>query len=162
METTAELAGFFTAHGIWCVSEGETLIPMLAQRTRDGERSLERLVAARLEEGVAEGRRRLEANEDGVTHAVLVVDGFVTLDAGKTDALVIDARRFGGAPASLEMVVPYRSASSAEGFAVYRPKFVSVDGEVPPLDILAEAFFRGVGGHDKGSQVWDDHLDQSQ
>lgn len=39
MIETATLAGFWAAHGIWRVSDGETLIPMLGdQRARCGSR----------------------------------------------------------------------------------------------------------------------------
>jgi hypothetical protein len=30
VEAVAEPAGFFAAHGIWCVSDGGALVPMLA------------------------------------------------------------------------------------------------------------------------------------
>ena len=40
----ARLAGFFAAHAIWSVSDGATLIPILAYTTESGERHMERLV----------------------------------------------------------------------------------------------------------------------
>ena len=43
MITASELAGFFAAHAIWCVSDGDTLTPMLAYSTAEGERQMVRL-----------------------------------------------------------------------------------------------------------------------
>lgn len=50
MITASELAGFFAAHAIWSVSDGETLIPMLAYTTEGGDRKMERLVGDDLDE----------------------------------------------------------------------------------------------------------------
>jgi hypothetical protein len=44
MNSASELAGFFAAHAVWCVSDGETLIPMLAYTNENNERQMERLV----------------------------------------------------------------------------------------------------------------------
>lgn len=51
MEAATELAGFFTAHAVWSVSDGETLIPLVAYETADGKQQMNRLVTDRVEEG---------------------------------------------------------------------------------------------------------------
>jgi hypothetical protein len=43
MITAFELAGLIAAHAIWCVSGGETLIPMLAFTDENEGRHMERL-----------------------------------------------------------------------------------------------------------------------
>ena len=43
MITASELAGMFAAHAIWCVSDGDTLIPMLVYTDENDERQMERL-----------------------------------------------------------------------------------------------------------------------
>ena len=162
METTAELAGFYAAHAIWCVSDGEALLPMLAYEKADGERGMDRIALENLEEAVAAGQQWLAENKHAAASAVLLYDAYVTLESGKTDALVVEARQYGAAPRSFQMIVPYRNAEASEGFAVHRPKFVTVEGyEDPPFDAIAEAFFRGVDLHEKGAAVWTSHLDES-
>ena len=59
MITASELAGYFAAHAIWCVSEADSLTPILAYTTIDGRREMQRLIAPRPEEAVAFGRKRL-------------------------------------------------------------------------------------------------------
>jgi hypothetical protein len=49
MEAVAEHAGFFAAHGIWCVSDGGPLIPMLAFERPGGKREMIRFVMDRLD-----------------------------------------------------------------------------------------------------------------
>lgn len=53
MMTASTLAGFFAAHALWCLSDSEMLIPMVAYTTADGERKMERLVSEDLSESVA-------------------------------------------------------------------------------------------------------------
>lgn len=54
MISASKLAGFFAAHAIWCVSDGETLIPMLAYTTADDERKVDRLVSDTVAASVAD------------------------------------------------------------------------------------------------------------
>lgn len=161
METLAELAGFFAAHGIWCVSDDGPLTSMLAFERPGGEREMIRFAADQLEVGVEQGRQWLADNPAGATLAALVFDGFITLESGRTDALFIEAVRYQPERAGFAMAVPYRSSDRPEGFAVFRPKFLGFDGPEPAFDRLGEAFFRGVDSHEKGSAVWNESIDQS-
>jgi hypothetical protein len=163
LENALELAGHFAAHAVWCVSDGDVLIPIGARHGPGDERQMNRFVTDPVEEGVAHGKEWLDAGADGSDVAVLVYDGYVTLPAGKTDSLLLDVRRFGQAPAQLLMAVPYRNAAHPAGFAVYRPKFLSQSGiENPDYGALGDAFFRGVDQHEQGAAVWNACLDESQ
>ena len=159
MELTVELAGYFAAHAVWCVSEGEVLVPIFASERPDG-RYMDRLVSERVEDAVALGRERLAQDPGGALRAVLVVDGYVTLPEGKTDALLIDGRRYGEPAWSFSMAVPYRHAGDAAGFAVYRPKFLAADGAAADYAALGEAFFRGVDRHERGAGRCGQRMDQ--
>ena len=161
MEQTAELAGLFAAHAIWCVSDGDTLIPMLAFEGAGGTQEMHRLVTENLEDGVAQGKEWLAANPESASRAVLIYDGFIPLESGKTDALILEAVEFHPERRSLTMAVPYRHAESPEGFAVYRPKFLGFEGPEPSYEVLGAAFFRGVDQHEKGAAVWNANIDQS-
>jgi hypothetical protein len=161
MESTAELIGFFAAHGIWSVSDGGPLIPMLAYELPNGERGMDRFMAEQLEEAVGLAQQALENNEKGATRAVAVFDALITLDDGKTDALILQARKYSEPECRLEMAVPYRTPDSPEGFAVHKPKFLSVEGGDVDYSQLAVAFFNGVDSHEEAAKVWNAHLDES-
>jgi hypothetical protein len=158
----AQLAGFFAAHGIWSVSDGATLIPMLGFERGNGERGMSRFVLDDLGAAAQAGREALAANPEGVARAALVVDGYVHLEAGKVDALIVEAVEYGPQHLSLTIAVPYRPPARPGGFAVHRPKFLSMTGvDRQQAGGLAEAFFAGVDGHEQAATVWNAHLDDS-
>lgn len=160
-EAAIELAGFFAAHAVWCVSEGETLVPIGAWEDKRGERSMARFAADQLEKGVDQGKRWLECNPPGAERAVLIYDGFVPVAGVRTDALIVEARDHSLGRASM-CIVPYRHANDSRGFAVHRPKF-SFDERPYEAEAkrVGEAFFRGIAAHEKGAEVWNRSLDES-
>ena len=101
----------------------------------------------------------LAENHDGAVRAVLIFDGFVVLPSGKTDALIIEVREYSPPPMSLSMAVPYRPASDAEGFGVYRPRYLEYSGSQggslnEDYVALNESFWIGVASHDDGAAAW--------
>ncbi|MEM6275234.1 MAG: hypothetical protein AAF735_08350 [Myxococcota bacterium] len=147
------------AHAVWSVSDGETLVPMLASESNQ-ERKMTRLAHERLKDSVAEGHSRLEANTDGFQRAAFIYDGYIHLEDRKTDALIMTVIQYGSDGGTVQMAIPYKPASS--GFAVHRPKFLSIDGiGEEEVQTLGEAFFAGVDKHEEGSKVWSGHLDES-
>jgi hypothetical protein len=161
MERAVELAGFFAAHAVWIVCEGDTLVPLLAFQKRDGTQEFRVLEGGLLEEAVARGQEWLAKNPEDVAFAVLIYEGFLTLGSGRTDALVVEVRRFDAVDDNLRMAIPYRHATAAGRFAVHRPKFLEAGRPNPDFGALGEAFFLGVGQHEKGSAIWNSHLDES-
>ncbi len=153
MESLFWLAGTLAAHAIWSVSDGSPLVPMIGHDLRDGKQHMMRLLGDNLEDGVALGRQRLETNEDDAARAVLVFDAFFTDDKGETEAVMLDGRDYdhGG---NFALAVPYRNASTPEGFAVRPPKFLSFSGGETELEPLAEVFFQGVDAHTEAAQAW--------
>lgn len=162
MHETARLAGFFAAHGIWNVSDGATLIPMIGYESANGDRGLDRFAAGDLAVGAQAGQDALRANPRDAVRAVLVVDGYVHLQTGRTDALIIDAVSYGPSALSFKVAVPYRPKASAQGFAVHRPKFLEMVGvDRDHYQALSEAFFAGVDDHEPAAAVWNAHEDPS-
>jgi len=162
LEDTATIAGFFAAHAIWCVSDGETLQPMLGFAHADERREMARLETETLEEGVRVGLQWLGENPQAVDQAVLIYDGFITLAGEENlDALIIEARRYGEEPGGFTMAIPYRSASDPKGFAVFRPKFVDLENAQAVVMDLSTAFFKGVNQHKEAAPVWKAHLVES-
>jgi hypothetical protein len=161
MITASELAGFIAAHAIWCVSDSDGLIPMVAFTTEDGERKLERLVLDDAGAAVELGRRRLEDDPFTADDGVLAYDGRITAEGGKLDAIILEMRSYGFPRTRAVIAVPYTPASSGR-FRVHKPKLVEWH-ECDDFDIDAafEAFFRGVDSHEQGAEVWNRALDQS-
>jgi hypothetical protein len=159
MEVTARLAGFFAAHGVWCVSDGEDLIPMVAFERGDEASEMRRFEGETLEEAVETAREWAQSNPEAADRLVVIFDGRTELGGGKTDALIVEASSAGGC--SFVMVIPYRNAASPGGFAVHRPKLLSLRGEDSDPSSLVEAFCDGVGKHEYGAPVWNEHLDES-
>jgi hypothetical protein len=164
MFDTARLAGFFAAHGIWCVSDGATLTPMLGYEQADGQRAMTRFAADDLAAGVQAGQDALTANPNAATRAVLVVDGYLHLPAGRVDALIVEAVEYGGDAEvrSVHIGVPYRPQASPGGFAVHRPKILKVAGIADEqIAAVTQAFFAGVDSHDQAAPIWTATLDES-
>jgi hypothetical protein len=161
MVEAAELAGFVAAHSIWCVRDGETLIPLVAYETPDGDRTMKRLESESMEESVERGKAWMAANPDHAVRAVLVFDGYLTLETDKLDALIVTIRDYTLGDAEITMAVPYRPAGDAEGFAVYRPKFLGFGGSEPDWQTVGDALWRGIEGHPQGFETWNKHVDES-
>jgi hypothetical protein len=162
MEQAARLAGFIAAHAIWSVADGDVLVTMVGSERGDGPRKLDRLVTERLEDSVTRGREQLRTNPQRVLRSVLAFDGYITLPDGKTDAVFVDAREYAAdGPLQFEIAIPYRNAKATGGFAVYRPKLVTVPPGPDCFDALLAAFWQGVDSHEKAARIWNDHIDQS-
>ena len=162
MHDTARLAGFFAAHGIWSVSEGATLIPMLGFEHADGGRGMDRFVTDDIGDGANTGMEALHRNQRSAARAVLVVDGYVHLEYGKTDSLIVSAMEYGASGLSMTVAVPYRPQPSPLGFAIYHPKFLEISGVEPDdYQTLGEAFFDGVDSHENAAEIWNAHYDPS-
>ncbi|MGE0119630.1 MAG: hypothetical protein AB7S71_11845 [Dongiaceae bacterium] len=162
LERTMELAGFFMSHALWCVSTGESLIPLIGFEGRQGW-GLLRMRDKRLEEGVARGERWIDSNPERVERAALIFDGYYTGGARRTDALLGKVVDYEGELWRIGLVLPYRHANDAAGFAVHRPKFRDVDDRDNEADAprLMEAFFRGSDLHEEGAAIWHSTLDES-
>lgn len=156
------MVGIFAAHGIWSVADGATLIPMIGFEQADGERGMVRFANEDVGVGAQAGRDALAANPNAAARAVLVVDAYLHLPAGRIDALVVEAVEYGPEPRSLTIGVPYRPQPGPGGFAVHRPKILQIAG-VAESDApgLIEAFFAGVDTHEPAASIWNANLDES-
>jgi hypothetical protein len=160
--TVSRLAGFFAAHAIWCVSDGETLIPILGYTTAADERQMERLlVNDDLAASVAYGKQRLNSNDMDANDAVLLYDGRMPIGGETVDAIIIEMRAYFSPHSEAVMAVPYTPKTSGQ-FRVHKPKLL-VWKNCDDFDMNAaiESFFAGVDGHEKGSRIWADCLDES-
>ncbi|MBL8018676.1 MAG: hypothetical protein JNM27_03345 [Leptospirales bacterium] len=150
--------GFLTAHAVWSVSDGGPLIPFVGIES-DGKRDVHRFASEMLEEGVQKAREYFLQQQKRPGLALLAFDGFVTLEAGKIDAVIVEAADSRSPTGSAVFAIPYRPADHAKGFAVHRPKFMEL--KVTDPDGFTEDFWNGVDSHEQAAKVWNDHLDQS-
>jgi hypothetical protein len=163
VEAFAVFLGFFAAHAVWSVSDGEVLVPIYAYVDAQGQRHMERLEADDLAQATADGRSRLENNPYKASYAVLIVDAFITLSSGKTDALLVEGRYYGSGAVDLTMAIPCKPAKDGAKFVVYRPKiYAASTNDQTKLQAIMESFWEGVDTHEKAADVWNRHLDQSQ
>ncbi len=161
MITASELAGFVAAHAIWCVSDSDGLIPMVAFTTESGERKLERLLFDDTGVAVEHGRKQLDDDPFSANDGVLAYDGRITVEGGKLDAIILEMRSYCFPWAKATFAVPYTPASSGR-FRVHKPKLVEWhECDDFDLDAAFAAFFNGVDSHDKGAAVWNAALDQT-
>ena len=156
MDEIARMAGFYAAHGIWSVSDGATLIPLLGYAHEDGSQGMDRLMVDDPAEGgpgnPGNRPRRLEQRGAGPRRVPL-------LETGRKDALIVEAVGYLPARRSLQMAIPYRPGSDPQGFGVYRPKFFEAVGvDDPDYAALAASFFGGVDSHEKAAAVWNERL----
>jgi hypothetical protein len=160
MDKAAQLAGFFVSHAIWTVSqEVGVLMPVAGFDPPEGRRTMVQFDNERRDSLIETAKTWLEENPDGAVRAVLILDGVVLLPSGKTDALIIEVRKYGSSPGSLSMAVPYRPLSAPGGFGVYRPRYLEYSGSqgeslTDDSSALDEAFWRGVASHDDGAAAW--------
>jgi hypothetical protein len=161
MLDAVQLAGYFCAHAVWCVADGETLVPILAFQDVEGTQSFRRIEGHELTECVAEGKAWIAAPPHDVAVAVLIYDGFIDLPGGKTDALFLDVHAYVGDTTAIQLAVPYRHAAKQGGFAVHAPKILAFSGAEPDWEAVVEALFGGVAQHQKGSKIWNAKLDES-
>src|SRR5262249_12884892 len=151
---------FFVAHAVWCVSNGDALVPLIGYEDSAGW-TLLRLLDKRLEAAVERGERWIERNPQRVARAALVFDGhFIGGEehtAGVGVRIVDSSLGLGRAKTPL----PYRRMDSPKGFAVHRPKFRDEGENEDIVDQLMPAFFRGSDLHAEGATVWRTHLDEN-
>ncbi len=161
MINASKLAGFFAAHAIWCVSDGDTLTPMLAYITANDERKLERFVSEDLSVSVARGKQRLESNEMDANDAALLYDGRISLGQDKIDAIIIEIRTYSSPESEVLIALPYTPKTSGR-FLVHKPKLLAWKNcEGFDMDSTLQSFFEGVANHEKGSKIWNESLDES-
>lgn len=159
LEETAALAGLFTAHAIRFLADGETLYPMLGVEMPDGSKTLRRLVEGKREVIVAESQQWLAVNPENAASGVLIYDGYINMEAGRTDAIHIEARCYGEEPVSFGIALPYQTPTAGQKLAFYRPKLIALQQiEQDDMQSLIDAFYRGVESDEKAAGIWSANL----
>jgi hypothetical protein len=98
------LAGHGLRHGLSTASPEGAFYAFLMGTERSGKRALVRFITETPEEGRAAGQRC--ARDQGFVICAFVWDGYVTLEKGKTDAILAEVSQIGRAKTIL-LVQPY-------------------------------------------------------
>ena len=158
MREVFQLVGETAAQSIQSVSGGDELIPLLTTVDKYGNANYMRLAMDDSADAVRFGKDKLDRNDDDKLGAVFVADGFVTIDDGKTEALVVDVRIYTDQVAKCQMVIPYTPAKSVKGFAIHRPQVLSMENiEQAKFQPLLDAFFLGIEEHEEGRKIWQEY-----
>ncbi|AJQ95462.1 hypothetical protein [Gynuella sunshinyii] len=162
MEKTLKMAGKFASHAIWSVSSGETLIPIVGYLKSDGSNFMERLVMDSIQ-AISLGEKKISELGTEILGAAFIKDGLITLETGKTDALIIDVRFSENNEQKLQFIIPYRNANHSEGFAVHRLKITKLEGfSEDVVGSISNAFFDGLESHKEGGKIWNEkYVDQA-
>jgi hypothetical protein len=162
MITASQLAGFFAAHAIWTVSDGDMLAPILGYTTEDDEQHMERLVVDDdLAASVVYGQQKLESNDMDAIDAVLIYDARIPVGTEKMDAIVIEMRSYFSPESAAIIAVPY-TPKAAGSFLVHRPKLLEwLHCEDFDRTMALQSFFEGVDDHEQGATLWKACLDPS-
>jgi hypothetical protein len=93
--------------------------------------------------------------------AALLLDGRITVEGGKLDAIILEMRSYGFPWAKAALAVPYTPRSSGR-FRVHKPKLLEWE-RCEDFDLAAAlaAFCRAVAAHEQGAKVWNAALDES-
>ena len=157
----SRLAGFFAAHAVRCVSDGDTLIPMLAYLVGDGGRMMERYVGENVGASDSVARRKLESNAMNAEDAALLYDGRITIAEQKIGAIIIEMRAYFLPESEVVIAVPYTPKGNGN-FRVHRPKLLAWKNcDDFDSSAVLQSFFDGVDEHEEGSKIWNECLDES-
>lgn len=154
MIAASELAGFFTAHAVWSVSEGDPLAPMLVYTDASGERRLERLTHPDAAAAIHYGRQRMTANDMDAEHAALIYADKISSDTKTADALLLELRAYDAPNTEAVFAVPYTPLREGQ-FKIHPARVVAWSDTIGiTVDRAFEAFFDGVSRHEKGAEIW--------
>jgi hypothetical protein len=79
-------------HAVFSIEDnGETLIPFSITEDAAGQRTLTRYLADRIELGVEEGKRKIEAAKETVERYAFAYDGFLTIGGNRWEGLFVEA-----------------------------------------------------------------------
>ena len=95
-------------------------------------------------EALQRGGRCLEENREGATWQVLAYDGFLDLEHGRFDAVMVLLYTYGKSPLRLKIAFPYRPATGGRAFAILDPRLREANVENDKVAMLNSAMERGI------------------
>jgi hypothetical protein len=102
------------------------------------------LMAEDVNEALKRGARSLEENPEGATWQVLSYDGFLDLERGRFDAVMVILHTYGKSPLKIKLAFPYRPAKGGRAFAILDPRLREANVENDKVSKLSGAMQRGI------------------
>jgi hypothetical protein len=149
-----EFAGFASAQVACCLFDRQPFIPLAFSRRAPDVKTVTVLSSTSPNEIAIEAQQWLDANVDRADEAVVAIDGYVTIPAGRKDAIILHLRSYRDPLSQMRVAVPYRPHHDPAGFAIYRPKFIVAAIEGHGMPAMTQAFFGGVFSHETGGRIW--------
>lgn len=153
-----KLAGYFAAHAIWCVEDGDTLVPIFAYKTPEFERASERLVVLTEDQSayVEFLLQRISTNSKNAEVAVILFDTKVPINNRNVNAISLEMRCYQIPDFKVSIAIPYQPKKWLFGrFTVLTPNVsVSNTKVIPNLHEELRAFTDGIRQHPKYSKFW--------
>jgi len=159
MKNVLAMAGYFAAQAAYSVSHGDVFVPIVGYLNTDASRSVERLVMDSVDAAYLGDQKinRLMPYHKG---GAFVLDGVITLDSVKTDALMITVKFRDDDYKKIEFIVPYRNANHESGFAIYQLKIIEMSGfGLEDYGWITDAIFDGLVSHPEGNRLWQKHYE---
>lgn len=164
----AQFIGFFTAHMVWmlnCIGpDEENVVPLIAIQNAD--KCVFRRVGGDdlpYECAVAIAREQLQSilSSSRGDYVLLAYDGFFTQNNKRDESLFIEAYDIRD-PEGITLVfaIPYRSAQSKEGLAIYRPVVIET-ANLSDINTFLNHAYEGAQSHTNGFEFWEAHIDIS-
>ena len=167
LQTAVQQAGFVAAYGMFMVEGGSSGAPTVYAPTANGGGVFRDF--SFYDDGDAAFKAAhslMEDNPDQLRYQVMSFDGYANLHTGRTDALTIELRVYGGAPPSgqvvfrMVVICPYRNANDAAGFAIFSPKLVECTEGSAAHGAIFKHFYQGVASYKADTFNWFNCLDE--
>ena len=167
-EAAADQAGFLAAWGMFMAVDGSAVAPTVLVPQADGSTQMVDFRGYGDSESAHKAAiDRLEANPQKTAYQAMLFDGYANLASGRTDALTIDLRCYGGGLFSgrkaltLKIACPYRNARDARGFAIHSPKLLECSAPKAQQPALLRRFYQGIYRFKSDTFDWNRYLDES-
>lgn len=154
MESVIQMAGYYAATAIETLSQSERFMPCLVHLTNDGQYVETPLLLPPVQAAAKAGEAFSQISNDN-QGVIFISDVIVSLKTGKVDAIVAEVK-FAEAPEkSMSLIVPYRPANHAKGFAVHRFSINQMKGfNRSQLEWATNAVSDGLEAHKAGFKIW--------
>lgn len=157
-------AGFLAAFAASGLASNSQLSPQLLQGARPDRKKLiiDFTFYENWEKANHAASDYMEGNAEKVPFQVYIFDGYANLPLERLDAMYIDIRHYVSPKMSCLLIVPYRQASSPEGFKIYSPKLCNATIPEEQAANAANAFFTGAKnfvGLNWDNESWNKYFD---
>lgn len=139
-----EAMGRLASWQMMAAAAGGPVYPTSMQANHPGEFVAWRGDAEAITPAVQAAARLLDLNPDGASWQVLAYDGRMDAKLGGHDAVMVLLRTYGSVPMQMKIAFPYRSATDARRFAIFRPSLLAANVEDEKIARLQPALERGI------------------